>query len=245
MTALPSLSVVIFAYNEAKNVLAVLGELKRWLSEHEPRAEILFVDDGSNDHTFERAQQALHDVPHQLLRHRRNLGIGAALKTGVRAARAPWVTFLPCDGQIAPAAIGALRDAALRSGAEVVFSVYDHRDDGWDRKVLSWGVRLLIRLVHGVRLNSDGPYLFKRDLFAPEVLASDTFFLNFEFPIMVQKNAIRTDVVKIACRPRQKGFSKSTRCRKIALVARDLLDLRIRTARASFRHRSRRHRSRK
>ena len=130
----PELSVVMFAFNEEANIRPVLTELRQWLAAHEPRAEIVFVDDGSSDGTSAEAAKALDGARHQLLRHPTNRGIGAALKTGVRVAKGDWVTFLPADGQIAPDAIGALRSTARTDGAEVVFSVYDHRDDGFHRK---------------------------------------------------------------------------------------------------------------
>jgi dolichol-phosphate mannosyltransferase len=230
----PDLSVVVFAFDEEANVGPVLGELRAWLSEHEPSAEVVFVDDGSSDGTSAEAAKALAGSEHQLLRHERNRGIGAALKTGVRAARGAWVTFLPADGQIAPDAIETLRGAAARNQADVVFSVYDHRNDGWHRKMLSFGVRALILLVHGVRMNSDGPYLFRRGLFNPDALRPDTFFLNFEFPIRMLGTKVPTTVVTIECRPRQSGRSKSTGLKRIYGVAQDLLELRFRRIKESF-----------
>lgn len=113
----------------------------------------------------------------------------------------------------------------------MVLSVYDHRDDGLDRKLLSAGVRALITLVHGVRLRSDGPYLFRRSLFLAEQLPPDTFFLNFEFPIRALAARLRVATVTIPCRPRRAGFSKSTGIRRVLGVARDLLDLRVRRLR--------------
>ena len=228
------LSVVVFAYDEEDNIAPVLSELGRWLAENEPLAEIVFVDDGSSDGTSNEAATALAGTPHQLLRHSDNRGIGAALKTGVRAARGSWVTFLPADGQIAPDAIATLRAAAAKEGAEVVFSVYDHRDDGLHRKVLSAGVRSLILLVHGVRMRSDGPYLFKRNLFDADKLVPDTFFLNFEFPIRMLGAGVSSSVVTIECRPRRSGHSKSTGLKRIYGVAQDLLDLRVRRLRESL-----------
>lgn len=228
------LSVVVFAYDEEDNIAPVLSELGRWLAENEPSAEIVFVDDGSSDGTSNEAATALAGTPHQLLRHSDNRGIGAALKTGVRAARGSWVTFLPADGQIAPDAIATLRAAAAKEGAEVVFSVYDHRDDGLHRKVLSAGVRSLILLVHGVRMRSDGPYLFKRNLFDADKLVPDTFFLNFEFPIRMLGAGVSSSVVTIECRPRRSGHSKSTGLKRIYGVAQDLLDLRVRRLRESL-----------
>jgi dolichol-phosphate mannosyltransferase len=230
----PELSVVIFAFNEEANIAPVLDELAQWLTDNEGAAEVVFVDDGSSDETSKEAAKALAGVPHQLLRHETNRGIGAALKTGVRAAKGNWVTFLPADGQIAPAAIGTLRAAATSERSDVVFSVYDHRDDGLHRKVLSAGVRGLILLVHGVRMQSDGPYLFRRDLFDADKLLPDTFFLNFEFPIRMLGAGVATSVVTIECRPRRSGHSKSTGLKRIYGVAQDLVDLRVRRLREAL-----------
>ncbi len=233
----PSLGIVIFAYNESENVRPILEELSRWLDAHEPDSELIFVDDGSKDDTLEVARSVLSAPGTRrravCLRHEVNRGIGAALKTGVAACSAEWVTFLPADGQIEPQAIGTLRQAAAGGDVDVVFSIYEDRNDGLDRKLLSFGVRALITLIHGVRVQSDGPYLFKRELFDPEQLKPDTFFLNFEFPIRAQAAGLPTRTVAIRCRPRRAGFSKSTGLKRVLGVARDLLELRVRRTRGA------------
>lgn len=231
----PKLTVIVFAYNEEENVAAVIGELRGWLAANEPDAEIVFVDDGSKDRTAEAAKAALEGMPHAVVRHEKNGGIGKAIKSGVRASTGTWITFFPCDGQIEPAAIGTLRRRQKESGCEVVLSVYDHRDDGLDRKVFSFGVRALILGVHGVWMQSDGPYLFHRDLFQPDALPPDTFFLNFEFPIRMLAARRSVEIVTIACRPRRAGQSKSTQWHRIVGVAKDLVDLRVRRTRERFR----------
>lgn len=225
----PSLSIIVFAYDEEENVAAVLGELVDWLRDNEPGAEIVFVDDGSRDRTLEVAERALAGFAHQTARHPQNRGIGAALKTGASLARAPWITFMPADGQIDPSAIGTLR-AAADEETDLVLSVYERRDDGLDRTILSAGVRALIRLVHGVRLESDGPYLVRRSIFVASELAPDSFFLNFELPIRALAAGLEVRTVTIACRPRRAGVSKSTGLVRVAGVAKDLLDLRRRRA---------------
>jgi dolichol-phosphate mannosyltransferase len=222
------LSVIVFAYNEAQNVEPVLAELRAWLDANEPDAEIVLVDDGSSDETAVHAGRALAGCRHSILRHQHNRGIGAAIKTGVAAATQPWITFLPADGQIEPAAIGTLRTAAQQHGADVVFSLYADRNDGLDRTVLSWGMRALVHAIHGVRLESDGPYLFRRALFLPEQLPSDSFFLNLEFPIRVLAAKNRTATVTIRCRPRRSGVSKSAKARVVLRVARELVAFRMR-----------------
>lgn len=223
------LSLVVFAYNEESNVPTVLAEILEWLRGRGAPYELLFVDDGSTDGTRAAAKQTLAgDAYSRVLVHERNRGIGAALKTGVRAATQPWMTFLPCDGQIPPKELETLCVAASVQRVPLVFSVYADRRDGIHRTILSASVRGLIFALFGVRMRSDGPYLFRRELFDPERLPPDTFFLNFEFPIRAMRAGTASTVVTIRCVPRRSGQSKSTGLRRIAGVARDLLDLRRR-----------------
>jgi dolichol-phosphate mannosyltransferase len=226
--ALP-LSLVVFAFNEEVNVPTVLPEIVRWLEGRGAPWELLFVDDGSTDGTRAAAEAVLAGRPQgRVLAHDRNRGIGAALKTGVRAAGLPWVTFLPCDGQIAPGELDALTGAAAAEDVPVVFSLYSDRDDGLHRTLFSAGIRGLIYGLFRVPLRSDGPYLFRRELFDPEELVPDTFFLNFEFPIRVLRQGTPYRVVSIHCLPRRAGSSKSVGLRRIYGVGRDLVGLRLR-----------------
>ena len=226
------LTMVVFAYNEATNVPVVLPQILAWLRARRGPYQLVFVDDGSTDETRERALAVCADDSHCIVRsHPRNRGIGAALKTGVRAATQDWVSFLPCDGQIPVGEIGVLTNAAVRDSVRVVFSVYRARDDGFHRKVLSAGVRGLIFAVHGVQMRSDGPYLFRRELFDADLLRPDSFFLNFEFPIRMLRAHERYATETIECVPRISGVSKSTGWKRIAGVGRDLIELRWRLLR--------------
>jgi glycosyltransferase involved in cell wall biosynthesis len=230
----PQLSIIVFAYNEAACVATMLEELVAWRNAMDVDAEIVFVDDGSDDQTVELARERLDRDRDRLLTHDENRGMGAAIKTGVRASRGAWVTFLPADGQIPPVAVATLLSAAS-DDTELVLSTYERRDDGWHRFALSAGLRFVILLVHGVWLRSEGPYLFRRTHFDPDQLPPDTFFVNFEFPIRAIASGIRTATVRIPCRRRLAGHSKVTAVSRIARVARDVLDLRVRRARQLIR----------
>jgi dolichol-phosphate mannosyltransferase len=227
-----ALSLIVVAFNEEQNVPIVLTEILAWLRARKGPYQLLFVDDGSTDGTRREAERVVGTDPQcNVLSHSRNRGIGAAIKTGVRSARMDWVTFLPCDGQIPVRELEILTRAAVRENVPLVFSVYRARDDGAIRKVLSLGVRTLIRVVHGVTMRSDGPYLFRRELFNPDVLEPDSFFLNFEFPIRVLRAKQPFATETIECVPRIAGSSKSTGWKRIAGVALDLVGLKIRLMR--------------
>ena len=159
---------------------------------------------------------------------------GPPSRPGSPTQRAHALHFFRATGRSRPSAIDTLLHEAETCDADVVLSVYESRDDGAHRAFLSASVRSLITLVHGVRVRSDGPYLFRRRLFLPEELPPDSFFLNFEFPIRARAAGLRVRTVTIPCRRRFAGQSKSARLRRVQAVTSDLLELRMRRLRASL-----------
>jgi dolichyl-phosphate beta-glucosyltransferase len=91
------LSVVIPAYNEEQRLGSTLNRVLEYLHNRGLAAEVLVVDDGSDDRTLEVAQE-YPDPPVRALRLPENRGKGAALKSGVLASRGTWV--LLCDADL-------------------------------------------------------------------------------------------------------------------------------------------------
>jgi len=131
------LTILIPALNEERAIGATLDALRR-----EPRlagATLMVVDDGSSDDTAEIA--AAHGAV--VLRNPRNLGYGASLKRGVRAAETPLVAWFDADGQHDPA---DLADMVARLQAEDADAVFAARVRGshvvWARvagkRLLEW-----------------------------------------------------------------------------------------------------------
>jgi len=226
---LSNLSLIVFAYNEAENVPVVLPQILRWLDDKSLATELIFVDDGSTDGTANQARTVLAGHPSaRLVSHESNRGIGAALKTGVRHASAAWITFLPCDGQIEACELDRLINQADPVFAPIVFSTYLDRNDGLFRTLCSASIRLLMRALFRVTVESDGPYLFRRELFSSEQLKPDSFFLNFEFPIRALRAGAAHGRAEIHCKPRLHGHSKSAGLKQIATVAKEMVGLRFR-----------------
>lgn len=115
-----ALSVVIPAYNEEDAIDAILERVlgqRDALRADGVALEVIVVDDGSRDGTAERV--AAHaDV--RLVRHARNQGYGAALKTGFAAATGEWLAFLDADGTYPPEQLPALCAIARARGADLV-----------------------------------------------------------------------------------------------------------------------------
>ena len=90
----PKISIVIPAYNEAESIGDVVGKIR---SLH-PAAEVIVIDDGSQDKTAENAVRSGAIV----YRHPYNIGNGAAVKSGIRAASGDILVFMDADGQHDP-----------------------------------------------------------------------------------------------------------------------------------------------
>ena len=93
------LSVIIPAYNESGGIRPTLEALVADLADSDLVHEIIVVDDGSTDGTSEIVDEVVASLPSiRLLRHPRNRGYGAALKTGIHAAKADVVAITDADG---------------------------------------------------------------------------------------------------------------------------------------------------
>ncbi|MCE9636397.1 MAG: glycosyltransferase family 2 protein [Planctomycetes bacterium] len=93
----PRLSVVVPAYNESRRLPPSLETIVTWARAQPYVVEIVVVDDGSTDGTRDVAERGLANVEHQILVHDRNLGKGAGIRTGMRAAKGEFVLFSDAD----------------------------------------------------------------------------------------------------------------------------------------------------
>lgn len=95
-TPLASLSVLLPCHDEAPNVAAAVSEAQRAARRFARQHEVLVIDDGSTDDTRAIAE-ALAGV--HVVAHERNLGYGAAVRSGIAASQADWILITDGDLQ--------------------------------------------------------------------------------------------------------------------------------------------------
>lgn len=119
------LSIVVPAYNEKDGCLPVLKQLIATMEDSELEYEIVVVDDGSTDGTSEILQELEGAI--SLIRHNRNLGYGASLKTGIRNSQYGLVAITDADGtypnERIPELVGMMDEQAMVVGARIGKSV--------------------------------------------------------------------------------------------------------------------------
>jgi dolichyl-phosphate beta-glucosyltransferase len=92
-------SLIIPAYNEDKRLGNFLDSISDYQKQHPSDIhEIIVVDDGSEDRTFDVAIKFAGDLPLKVLKHNTNKGKGAAVKTGIMSAAGDYVIFMDADG---------------------------------------------------------------------------------------------------------------------------------------------------
>jgi glycosyltransferase involved in cell wall biosynthesis len=216
---MPTVSIVVPVYNERDNAPAVVRELLAWARAQSKLGafEIVLVDDGSKDGSVEAITEALGNAPEvRIVRHARNQGLTAALRTGFSAAALELVTWVPSDGQIPPEAVGDL--LAAWHGEAMVISTYHHRPDGLARMILSRGARLFLRVAIGFGDRFEGIYLFRRSLLEEIKLVStrSAGIVAFELAAKVRRRGLPMATTVITCLPRRSGRSKVADARNIA-----------------------------
>lgn len=164
----PTLSIVVPAFNEADTIRDSVAALEASLAATDLGFEIIVVSDGSADGTAARARST--DNPRvRVIDYERNMGKGWALRTGSRAARGEWIAWFDADLDLRPEAIVGFLDAARTEGADIVIGSKRHPGSSVEyptrRRVYSWMYQQLVRaLFHlNVRDTQVGMKLFRRE----------------------------------------------------------------------------------
>jgi dolichol-phosphate mannosyltransferase len=203
----PAVSVVVPVRNEAGNVAPLVAEIAAALDGQWP-FEVVYVNDGSSDGTEAELARlmALHPFMRHV-RHKQSCGQSAAVRSGVRAARAPLVATLDGDGQNNPAFIPAmLKILQDNSSIGLVAGQRVGRKASGFKKMQSRianAVRGAV-LRDGTRDTGCGLKAFRRDVF----LALPYFDgLHRFLPALVKRDGFGIGYVDVVDRPRGSGVS--------------------------------------
>ncbi len=205
----PEISVVIPVKDEAGNIEPLVSEIVAALSDR-MTFEIIYVDDGSSDETPATLMALKARVGElRVLRHAKNCGQSAAVRSGVIAARAPVIVTLDGDGQNVPADIPLLVDAFRKAPVPtgLVGGKRTKRQDTFFKRIASKaanGIRR--RLLRDKTADSgSGLKLFSRDAY----LRLPYFDHMHRFlPALMLREGFDVTFVDVQHRPRTRGQSK-------------------------------------
>jgi glycosyltransferase involved in cell wall biosynthesis len=207
-----SLSLILPAFNEAKNLSATVEDALSSLVNVVPELEILIVDDGSIDATAEVSEYLASRHPLvRIIRHPHNRGYGATLRSGFAAARYDLVFFTDSDGQFRFDQVG---DFIKQIDAfDMVIGFRANRQDRWWRKANSRIGNWLARTLLGVRVKDiNCAYkMFHRLLLQQLSLTSEGAMISTELLAFAAQAGWTFQEVAVAHYPRKFGSATGAR----------------------------------
>lgn len=222
----PDLSIIIPAYNEEENIRELYKEIIHACEKLEKPYEILFIDDGSKDNTFQIMKE-LNRKDHKVkvIRLRKNFGQTAALSAGFDHAHGDTIITMDADLQNDPADIQLLLEK-MDEGFDLVSGWRVKRKDKFlSKRLPSKIANRLISLITGVKLHDYGCTLkaFHKDVIKNMKLYGE---LHRFIPAIASNIGVNIAEVQVNHRPRTRGKSNYSVFRFLKVIL-DLLTVKF------------------
>ena len=215
------LSIVVPLYNEAENLLELYERLVTMLDSYKNNSEIVFIDDGSNDHSFQILKN-LHqnDSRVNVIRLRKNFGQSSAFSAGFDFARGKIIITIDADLQNDPAEIPKLIKK-LEEGYDMVVGWRINRRDNYFTRVIPSSIaNYLISYITGIRLHDYGCSL---KAYRCEIIKNIKLYgeMHRFIPALASWMGVRICEIPVNHEPRKAGKSKYG----LARITKVILDL--------------------
>jgi dolichol-phosphate mannosyltransferase len=218
------ISIVIPVYNEEESIKPLVSELQEVLKEIKKSSEIIFVDDGSQDHSFTILKEAaFHDPQIRVIRFRKNAGQTAAFDAGFKAAQGDIVVTMDADLQNDPHDITRL--LGKMGSFDVVCGWRHKRRDPWIKIVSSQIANFVRNSLSEEEIVDTGCSL---KAFRRESLQNMKLFNGMHrfLPTLAKMEGFTVTQVKVNHRPRRFGRTKYNIRNRIVRAFADLLAVR-------------------
>lgn len=179
-----SISIVMPCLNEEANIADSVKNTLIAFDRHGIDGEIIIIDDGSVDDTYNISKQLTQaDSRVSLIRNQRNLGIGASFLVGIRAAKNDLVSMFPGDNE--NDAYDALRYISIMDSVDILVPFVQNVEvRSRFRRVVSSLYRLIINISFGMNLNyTNGTVIYNRKILGHLNDISSGFFYQAEILI--------------------------------------------------------------
>jgi glycosyltransferase involved in cell wall biosynthesis len=245
---MPSISLVLPAYNEAENIEAMVAEAVPALeaSIHSTRGtlevsdsgeaspnegwEIIVVDDGSADDTAAITRHLMESVPQlRLVQHPVNQGFGAAVFSGFTSAEKDWIFYTDADRQFVMSELKQF--LPLMDQADLIAGYRAPRRDPFIRVLYGKGWSMLCTFMFGYTVRDvDCAFkLFRREIIeelAPSIASRGATF-SIEWLVRAKRAGYRFVELPVSHRPRVAGSQTGANINVIVRAFRELLGFRL------------------
>lgn len=227
---MPSISLVMPAYNEADNIEPMVAEATPALEANADGHEIIVVDDGSADETAAVTRRVMESYPNvRLVEHPVNKGFGAAVFSGFTNAEKDWIFYTDADRQFVLSELD--RFVPYMDEADLIAGYRAPRRDPFMRVFYGKGWSTLCTLMFGytVRDVDCGFKLFRREIIeslAPQIASRGATF-SIEWLVRAKRAGYRFVELPVTHQPRVAGSQTGANIDVIVRAFRELMQVRL------------------
>ncbi len=222
-----SLSIFLPAYNESENISKSVNALIKAIP-NGISFELIVVDDGSTDSTPQIVRNLIKNNERiRLIRHRKNMGYGSAIATGLRASKKDWIFFADSDGQFDYKQIKKFINSV--NGFQMVIGYREKRADPYVRKLNSNIYNLCVKIIYRfwVKDVNCAFKLMKREVYENiKPIGSKGALVSAEIIIKAKRKKYNILELPVRHLPRKKGVQTGANIKVILRSFKEIIKLR-------------------
>jgi len=221
-----SISLVFPLYKDKSTVKIMISKSLKILKKTKKKFEIIIVDDGCPQNSGKISQLYAKKNPYiKIFFHKKNLGYGAAIKTGIKQSKHECIFLIDGDNEYnvndLPRMLKILKDNDL-----VITYRYKNKNN-MNRIFISWVYNKILRFLFKTNFKdvSVGSRLLTQKLKDKIILKSNTPFINAELAIKSKYSGYKVDEVGIQHHPRVIGKGSVVSLKNILLMIKEIIIL--------------------
>ena len=219
-----SISLMFPLYKDKSTVEYMIRKSSFVLKKLKRKYEIVIVDDGCPENSGELAKKVAKKFSNiKVFFHKKNLGYGAALKTGLKKCKNDWVFMIDGDAEYDVDDLPRLIKAS--KNYDLVITYRFKKKYNTYRIIISWVYNAILRLIFDIKFRdiSTGSRLVSKKLINSIELKSTSPFVGAELAIKAGLAGYQVNEIGIHTYPRTFGSGSSVSLKNILLTIKDML----------------------
>ena len=223
MKKIKSISLMFPLYKDRSTVELMIKKSSSMLKKLKRKYEIIIVDDGCPQNSGRLAEKIAKKFSNvKVFFHKKNLGYGAALKTGLKKCKNDWVFMIDGDAEYDVNDLPRLFKASQNYDLVITYR-YKKKYNTY-RIIISWVYNAILRLIFNIKFRdiSTGSRLVSKKLIRQIKLKSNSPFVGAELAIKTGLAGYKVGEIGIHTYPRTFGSGSSVGLKNILLTLKDM-----------------------
>jgi glycosyltransferase involved in cell wall biosynthesis len=229
MKKIKSISLMFPLYKDKNTVELMIKKSSKVLKRLKRKYEIIIVDDGCPQNSGRLAEKIAKKYSNiKVFFHKKNLGYGAALKTGLKKCKNDWIFMIDGDAEYDVKDLPRLFKESRN--CDLIITYRYKKKYGTYRIIISWVYNVILRLIFNIKFKdiSTGSRLVSKKLIKRIKLKSNSPFVGAELAIKAGLAGYRVGEIGIHTYPRTFGTGTSVSFKNILLTLKDMILLFVR-----------------